>query len=135
MITLEPGLVAYVAAHYPDYQQKLFPTKPPGNASRPHITYRQISKPGDPTLSGPCALQEIRIQFDFWGGMKQEAEGFGFARQAADRFRELLDGIGHVQLSNGCCLHASWFEDERVESDDDTELHHIQQDYLMHYYI
>src|SRR3954468_24567457 len=100
MITIEPGLVSLVIARWTDYHQKLFPTKPAGNAKRPHIVYRQISKPTEPMLSGPCELQEIRMQFDFWGSFNLEGEGFGFARIAADRFRELFDGFGPERLPN-----------------------------------
>ena len=132
MTQLEPGLVQLIVERLPDYQPKIFPTAPPGNAATPHVTYLLVSKPGDPVLSGECKLQETRYQFDFWS--RFDDEGLKTARIWADQFRTLLSGFWG-ELPNGVCVNNIIFDDERTFMERDTRLHNIQQDYLIWYYL
>lgn len=109
-MTIEEGLVAFVAANCPAAGGQLLP-RIPKNPSFPLHTYQRISGPRDHSHSGPSGLANPRFQINTY------ARKLTQAKAAAEELRRAMDGykglMGAVDVQE-CFLATDRFDYDPV---------------------
>jgi hypothetical protein len=97
---LEESIFAHlstVAALTTHVSTRIYPMMMPQNVTLPAISYQRISNAPQYSMSGPCGMDNPRIQVDVW------TTGYGAAKAIGDQVRKAMNtatAFKAVQLSD-----------------------------------
>lgn len=107
---------------------RIYPERAPSGATRPYLSYFQVSRVGEVTLGGSGGLTTRRYQLDIWDdsylGAKALAEQ---VRLALDSFHGTVAGVPF----NATLVNELDIPERGLETTVGDPLTHIAQDYLV----
>jgi hypothetical protein len=105
---------------------RVYPMRLPQGFDLPAISYQRVSGDRSKDLQGSTGHTEPRIQIDCW------AKSYGEIKNLAEKLRLSLDRFTG-DLGGGQYVHHVSLEGERDMFEEETEILHVSQDYMISY--
>lgn len=120
------GLTALVAT-------RIYPNVAPQNVAPPYVVYRRITATRPGAMGADTGIVRARFQFDvFAGGTDAVGAAQGFDDAAAVREQVRL-ALQRWRSAGPPVVQATFLDSQIDLYEDDTELHHLADDYEINY--